>query len=93
MSARVHIRHLGWETIMSDTETLRCLDKSDECAGEVEYRTPLSGTGKPFPRCAHHWEKRLDRQEEITRRYAPFSDVPPAGFDPTHAGEEWHPGY
>lgn len=76
------------------TEELTCLDRHDQennpCSGAVEYRMPLSGTGRSFPRCDGHWDKRLRKQEEITRRYAPDSDVPPAGFDPTYAGERWN---
>jgi hypothetical protein len=69
-----------------------CLDGHDpatsSCEGPVEYRAPLSGTGRSFPRCDRHWEARLDRQAEIDRRY-PQSDMPPADFDPTYAGETW----
>jgi hypothetical protein len=70
-----------------------CLDSNTACSGKVEYRTPLSGTGIPYPRCDHHWDKRLKIQEEINQRYAPFSDVPPEGFDPTYAGERWDEEY
>jgi hypothetical protein len=77
-----------------DEEELKCLDTpSGGCSGSVEMRYPLSGTGKSFPRCNAHWEKRLDKQEEINQRYAPFSDVPPADFDPTYAGERWEDDY
>jgi hypothetical protein len=69
--------------------TLTCLDASDACSGDVEYRTPLSGTGRAFPRCQAHWDRRLIIQDRITQRYAPNSAVPPEGFDPTYAGEEW----
>jgi hypothetical protein len=76
------------------TEELKCLeDHTGACSGPVEYRDPLSGTGKSFPRCAVHWSARLEKQEEINRKYAPFSDVPPAGFDPTYAGERWDDEY
>lgn len=72
------------------TEKLECLDRHDnQCTGPVEMRYPLSGTGRSFPRCDGHWGKRLAKQEEINERYAPFSDVPPAGFDSTYAGERW----
>jgi hypothetical protein len=70
-----------------------CLDSSDECSGKVEYRTSLSGTGIPYPRCDHHWSTRLKVQERINQDYAPFSDVPPSGFDPTYAGERWNEEY
>jgi hypothetical protein len=75
-------------------EEPKCLeDHTGECSGPVEYRDPLSGTGQSFPRCATHWTARLKKQEEIVRKYAPFSDVPPAGFDPTYAGERWDENY
>lgn len=73
-------------------ENLKCLDDHSEgadCTGAVEYRYPLSGTGKSYPRCDGHWDVRLKKQADINRRYAPFSDVPPADFDPTYAGESW----
>jgi hypothetical protein len=70
-----------------------CLDHgSGECSGEVEYRTPLSGTGRSFPRCAGHWDKRLDAQERISRDY-PDSPAAPSWFDPTAAGERWDDDY
>jgi hypothetical protein len=75
-------------------EELKCLeDNTGACSGPVEFRDPLSGTGKSFPRCAVHWSARLEKQEEIVARYAPFSDVPPTGFDPTYAGERWDEDY
>ena len=67
----------------------RCLDHGlSNCGGPVEYRAPLSPTGKSFPRCEKHWEARLDRQREIDERY-PDSPFPPADFDPSYAGESW----
>lgn len=76
------------------TDELKCLDRHDDkCSGTVEMRYPLSGTGRSFPRCDGHWAKRLKRQEEINERYAPFSDVPPADFDPSIAGEHWDEDY
>jgi len=73
------------------TETVECLESyQGECAGTVEYRFPLSGTGRSFPRCDKHWGERLDKQEQINQRYGhPDSSVPPADFDPTYAGERW----
>lgn len=68
---------------------LVCLDwygGEDECAGPVEYRMALSGTGNTFPRCDKHWAKRLTVQDEINRRYPA---LPPADFDPGYAGERW----
>ncbi len=78
-------------------DELKCLDRHDQdrspCTGATEYRYPLSGTGRPFPRCDGHWEKRLELQEQINERYAPTSDVPPAGVDPTYANERWSDDY
>lgn len=75
-------------------EPLECLDGPEGCQGDVEYRMPLSATGKPFARCDHHWALRLTKQEEINSRYGhPESSVPPAGFDPTYAGERWDEDY
>jgi hypothetical protein len=72
-------------------DLLVCLDHhsdSTPCQGPVEYRFALSGTGRSFPRCDHHWAERLERQAGIDRRY-PDSPMPPSDFDPTYAGERW----
>jgi hypothetical protein len=77
-------------------DELICLDEMVDgaaCGGPVELRMSLSGTGKSFPRCDRHWDERLEKQEEINRKYAPDSDVPPEGFDPTYAGERWEEDY
>jgi hypothetical protein len=73
-------------------EELICLDEGDggQCDGPVEYRMALSGTGKSFPRCDRHWDKRLEKQEEINERYP---TLPPADFDPAYAGERWEEDY
>lgn len=68
-----------------------CIDSTGtrgDCEGKVEYRTPLSPSGKSFPRCDKHWELRLKKQEALNRRY-PDSPTPPADFDPLYAGESW----
>lgn len=81
---------------MSDTDTDErptCINSGDPegCDGAVEYRMALSGTGKSFPRCAKHWAARLVTESELRQRYGhPDSDVPPADFDPTYAGERWN---
>lgn len=78
----------------AEEEPLECVEAGrDECSGEVEMRPPLSDSGEPYARCKGHWEKRLDKQEEINRRYALNSDVPPDGFDPAYAGERWDEDY
>lgn len=67
-----------------------CLDSGPDCAGAVEYRMPLSGTGRSFPRCDSHWEERLRVQDGINRRYPA---QPPSDWDPAHAGEHWDEDY
>lgn len=74
-------------------EAVRCLDRSQGgCAGAVEYRHALSASGRSFPRCDAHWDKRLAKQERITRDY-PDSDIAPSWFDPANAGESWDEDY
>lgn len=79
---------------MQIDETLECLDDygDGECAGPVEYRMALSGTGRSFPRCEKHWQERLGVQERINRDY-PDSPIAPAWFDPADAGEHWDDDY
>lgn len=73
-------------------EALECLEDHDGlCEGAVEYRMPLSGTGRSFPRCSFHWDKRLEIQEGIQARYG--GDLPPDDFDPSYAGERWDEDY
>ncbi len=71
-------------------ESVVCLDDHGDgtCEGTVLFRLPLTESGRSFPRCAYHWNARLDEQERISERY-PDSDVPPADFDPAYAGERW----
>lgn len=71
-------------------EKLECLEESEECGGAVEYRMALSGTGRSFVRCDRHWEKRLDKQDEINQRYPVMQ---PRDFDPGYAGERWDDEY
>jgi hypothetical protein len=70
------------------TDTPTCLDAHDDgsCSGNVEYRTPLSSTGRSFPRCDKHWQQRLKTQAGINRRYP---QTQPSDFDPAYAGESW----
>ena len=65
---------------------MECLNSGPDCVGPVEYRMPLSGTGRSYPRCDHHWTERLRVQDGINRRYPEHQ---PADFDPLYAGEEW----
>lgn len=69
-----------------------CLNYGPDCSGAVEYRMPLSGSGKSFVRCDTHWLERLDVQKGINRRY-PDSPMPPSDFDPYYAGETWDYDY
>ena len=68
-------------------EILECLDShGDSCDGTIEYRYPLSSTGRSFPRCERHWDMAVEHQEGINRRYP---SQQPADFDPMYAGERW----
>jgi hypothetical protein len=68
-------------------EPLECLeDHTGDCAGPVELRMSLSGTGTPFLRCEHHWSKRLDLEAELNERYPVH---PPSDWSPLDAGEHW----
>jgi hypothetical protein len=83
------------DCILDMPRHLECLDSRDPaestCEGAVEYRMPLSGTGKAFPRCEKHWEERLEVQQGINERYG--SIAPPSDFDPGYAGERWDDEY
>lgn len=80
------------DTYDDTVETPTCLNAGPDCKGAVEFRMPLSGTGKSFPRCDKHWDDRLDTQRGIDERY-PDSPMPPADFDPSYAGESWNGDY
>lgn len=85
----------GFQAVSApDDAALRCLDDTGPtvCKGPVEYRDALSGTGRSFPRCAKHWDERLDTQERLNRDY-PDSPNPPAWFDESYAGERWSDDY
>lgn len=71
---------------------MRCLedDGPTACAGAIELRESLSGTGTLIARCDTHWWKRLDTQREIDARYPAHA---PADFDPLYAGEHWDEDY
>jgi hypothetical protein len=63
-----------------------CLNAGPDCEGPVEYRLPLSGTGRSFPRCAKHWHDRLNLEEGLRERYP---EQPPSDWSPLDAGEHW----
>lgn len=68
-------------------EPLQCINDSyGDCAGPVEYRMPLSATGRSFPRCAKHWSDRLDLERGLRQRYP---EQPPPDWSPLDAGEAW----
>lgn len=70
---------------MTDME---CLDHGKgDCSGPVEFRMPMSGTGKSFPRCDRHFEEALERYHENQERYP---QLQPSDFDPAYAGEVWN---
>ena len=72
-----------------------CLDDRpalSTCSGTVEYRHPLSATGRSFPRCTFHWDLRLREQARIDRLY-PDTPFAPSDFDPLDAGERWDYDY
>jgi hypothetical protein len=70
-----------------------CLDDHrGGCSGAVVLRPSLTGTGMAIPRCDHHWQVRLEKDEEERAIY-PDSLIPPAWFDPTAAGERWDDEY
>ena len=74
---------------------LECTDEGmgrGDCSGPVEYRMALSATGRSFPRCAKHWDERLEEHERHVADY-PDSPVPPAWFDAAAAGERWDEDY
>lgn len=79
-----------WDWENEEEERPVCLDGPQGCAGPVEYRLPLSGTGKSFPRCNGHWRDRLEFQRGLDERYP---TNPPADWSPLDAGEHWDEDY
>jgi hypothetical protein len=73
-------------------DPIECIDDPDFCSGAVEYRAVPGGTA--VPRCVAHFDARLARYEDPNslERYAD-SDVAPAWFDPSIAGERWDDDY
>lgn len=68
-----------------------CLEFSEACEGLVQYRLTPPGTGKAFPRCEFHDNRRWERYEsdDSVERYAYSDAAPPDWFDPSYAGESW----
>jgi len=72
-------------------EQAECLEQHRrDCVGPVEYRYPLSASGRWFPRCEKHWQERLEVQRGIDERYPVHA---PADFDPSYTGEFWDDDY
>lgn len=70
-----------------------CLDGPEGCEGEVSEYLALSGSGLRYWRCEKHYGEYVERvQPEIdkVRQRYPDSDVPPAWFDESYAGERWN---
>lgn len=71
-------------------DELECIDgygpDDSSCSGPIEYRMALSGTGQSYPRCDGHWERRVDREQEIRQRYPEHA---PSDWSPYDAGEAW----
>lgn len=70
-----------------------CLDGPTGCAGPVEYRESLSGTGTPIPRCDEHWEQAIETQREIRERYPDTAGAPAWYRGDDYAGEHWDDDY
>lgn len=61
------------------------------CAGPAQTQYSRSGlTSSVY--CERHWGEHNDILDGIAERY-PDSDVAPAWFDPTYAGESWNDDY
>lgn len=68
-----------------------CIEEhTGDCRGAVEYRPSLTGTGTAIVRCDHHWNKRLDLEDELNQRYPAHA---PADWSPLDAGECWDDDY
>lgn len=69
-----------------------CINFRDDgsCKGEVAYRMAMSGTGRSFPRCDHHFRIALADYEDHRVRYPVNA---PRDFDYLDAGEYWDEDY
>lgn len=68
---------------------MRCVEHFKEnCEGEVKLRESLTGTGTPIARCDFHWERRLEKQEEMYVKDADYRKV-----DYLDAGERYDEEY
>lgn len=71
---------------LDEEECLEYRTEGEDCSGPVEYRHPLSGTGRSYPRCDRHWQDRLAFEEGLRKRYP---EQPPRDWSPLDAGESW----
>jgi hypothetical protein len=72
-------------------EIIECLEHGPDCEGGVEWHlNPDRDDFKAFPRCVKHQQKRLDQAEKNLEL---LSDIEPAWFDPSYAGERWDEEY
>ena len=74
---------------MAQDIDMECLNESDDCSGPVEMWHSGGASGRSWPRCTHHGEKRLYDREGSMEMYAD-SELAPSWFDPTIAGERWN---
>jgi hypothetical protein len=95
LDARIQQRREELAAGLRDGEEPECLDDAtaETCQGELDWRMPLSGTGRSFLRCDLHWEARLAEQERIEETYHVNSAGPPDWFDEADAGERWDDDY
>jgi len=63
------------------------------CEGDVEWRMNPRTWGPWGAMCEKHYMERLDFEDDTNRKYGTYSSVPPEGFDPTAAGENWDEDY
>lgn len=79
---------------MDDEDIHECLRAhyDNPCQGEVTARASFGGTGALIYECVKHMDESYERNNEHCRNY-PDSDIPPAWFDPTYAGERWNDDY
>ena len=76
---------------MENDLDLECLEEGnphDKCRGTVTYCS--TGYGRAWPRCEHHFQGRLDREQTNRERYPMLQ---PHDFDPLYAGERWDDDY
>ncbi len=81
-----------WASAAERSPDIECLGDPDYCKGAVDYHWNGDPDGKTWPRCEWHQAQRVQQRENSIEKYA-NSDVPPAWFDPSAAGERWDDDY